>query len=195
METDKKEGERTFKIGIAVPCHIKDKHFLPVCLRAIANLDPPPATYSVDLNQGEGGLKGIRTRLFDSLFETCDVVLQCDVEFYLFPDILSHVRESKVTSFVCLIRKPVDIIKVGARFLTPHPWTGCYSIPKTIWEKVKTSPEWDGTDTSIKRISREYVFVYTPKYYLLRRSPHRIQVALSQKSLFRRIRYLLLRGI
>lgn len=193
MKTGEK-GESAIKIGIAIPCYVEDEHFLPACLHAIANLDPQPHTYLVDLNCGEGGLKGIRTRLFDKLFETCDVVLQCDVEFYLFPDILSHVREDRVTSFVCLLRKAVDIIKVTARFLTPHPWSGCYSIPKAIWQKVKASPEWDGTDTSIKKISGDYVFVYTPKYYLLRRSPRRIQVALSQKSLFRRIRYLLLRG-
>jgi hypothetical protein len=195
MKIGEKGDESAIKIGIAIPCYIEDKPFLPVCLQAIANLDPQPHTYLVDLNRGEGGLKGIRTRLFDKLFETCDVVLQCDVEFYLFPDMLSHVREDRVTSFVCLLRKAVDIIKVTARFLTPHPWSGCYSIPKAIWQKVKASPEWDGTDTSIKKISGDYVFVYTPKYYLLRRSPRRIQVALSQKSLFRRIRYLLLRGI
>ncbi|MCW3985581.1 MAG: hypothetical protein NWE91_04120 [Candidatus Bathyarchaeota archaeon] len=195
MKRRKKENERTIKIGIGIPCHIKDKHFLEACLQAIANLDPPPHTYLVDLNEGEDGLKGIRTRLFDKLFETCDVVLQCDVEFYLFPDILSHVQERKVTSFCHLTRSLVDIIKVVARFLSPNPWTGCYSLPKHVWQKVKISYRWDGTDTSIQKIASNYKFVYTPKYYILRRSPRRIQVALSDKSLLKKIRNLLLRGI
>ena len=183
------------KIGIAIPCHASDKRFLPVCLHGIASLDPPPHTYLIDLNRGEGGLKKIRTRLFDKLFETCDVILQCDVEFYLFPDILSYVRDGKATSFCSLTRSLSDIIKVIARFLSRNPWTGCYSLPKAIWQKVKASHEWDGTDTSVQKIVKNYAFVHTPKYYLLRRSPRRIHVALSQKSLFRKIRYLLLRGI
>jgi hypothetical protein len=191
----REKHERKIKIGIAIPCHINDKHFLPFCLQAIANLDPPPHTYLVDLNRGEGGLKGIRTRLFDKLFETCDVVLQCDVEFYLFPDILSYVHEKKLTSFCHLTRSFVDIIKVIARFLSRNPWTGCYSLPKHLWQKVKASPKWDGTDTSVKKIVGEYIFVHSPKYYLLRRSPRRIQVALNEKSLFKKIRNLLLRGI
>lgn len=195
MKYRKKENGRTVKIGIAVPCHLNDKHFLETCLQAINDLDPPPYTYLVDLNKGEGGLKGIRTRLFDKLFKSCDVVLQCDVEFYLFPDILSHVRERKVTSFCHLTRSVIDIIKVIARFLSHNPWTGCYSLPKDVWQKVKTSFRWDGTDTSIQKIANDYAFVYTPKYYILRRSPRRIQVALSQKSLLEKIRYLLLRGI
>lgn len=183
------------KIGIAIPCHVRDKQMLAVCLQAIDNLDPPPSTYLVDLNRGEGGLEGIRTRLFDKLFETCDVVLQCDVEFYLFSDILSHVQDKRVTSFCHLTRSLSDLIKVIARFLSRNPWTGCYSLPKAAWQRIKASPEWDGTDTSVRKIAADYVFVYTPKYYLLRRSPRRVQVALGGKSLFRKIRGLLLRGI
>jgi len=41
----------------------------------------------------------------------------------------------------------------------------------------------------------DYDFMYTSKYYILRRSPRRIQVALGQKSLFGKMRYLLLQGI
>jgi len=195
MKPGKEEDERVFKIGIAIPCHVNDKKLLPVCLQAVENLNPPPHTYLVDLNKGEGGLRGIRTRLFDKLFETCDVILQCDVDFYLFPDILSHVRKRKVTTFCHLTQSFGDIFKVIARFLSRNPWAGCYSLPKAVWQKIKVSYKWDGTDTSVQKIVGDYVFVYTPKYYLLRRSPHRIQVALSDKSLFNRIKDLLLRGI
>jgi hypothetical protein len=183
------------KIGIAIPCHVDDKRFLSLCLLSISRLDPPPHKRLVNLNRGEGGLKRIRTELFDELFKTCDVVLQCDAEFYLFPNILSHVQSRRATSFSCLTRGFSDILKIIARFLSRHPWPGCYSLPTVVWQKVRASPEWDGTDTSVKRITKDYQFVYTPKYYILRRSPERIQVALSQKSLFGKIRYLLLRGI
>jgi hypothetical protein len=183
------------KIGIAIPCHVDDKHFLPTCLHAIEKLEPKACTYLVDLNRGEGGLKEIRTRLFDKLFATCDVVLNCDIEFYLFSDILYHVRDGRTTSFSFLLRGFSDIIKIVARLLSRHPWTGCYSIPKSDWNVVRNSSLWDGTDTSIQRIIKNYVFVHTPKYYLLRRSPRRINAALAQKSLLGKIRYLLLRGI
>jgi hypothetical protein len=183
------------KIGIAIPCHVNDQHFLSLCLSSISRLDPPPHKHLVNLNRGEGGLKRIRTELFDELFRTCDIVLQCDAEFYLLPNILSYVSAQKATSFSCLTRGVSDILKIIARFLSRHPWTGCYSLPKEVWQKVKASPEWDGTDTSVKRIAKNYQFVYTPKYYILRRSPKRIQVALSQKSLLGKIRYLMLRGI
>jgi hypothetical protein len=186
---------RKTKIGIAIPCYVDDKRFLPTCLHAIDRLEPKAHTYLVDLNRGEDGLKEIRTRLFDKLFATCDVVLNCDTEFYLFPDILSHVRDQKTTSFSFLLRGFSDIIKVVARFLSRHPWTGCYSIPKSDWNMVRNSSLWDGTDTSIQKIVKAYAFVYTPKYYLLRRSPRRIKVALAQKSLLGKIRYLLVRGI
>lgn len=195
MTTGNKKFGKPIKIGIAIPCYIKDKQFLATCLRAIANLDPPPHTHLVDLNRGEGGLKRIRTRLFDKLFETCDVVLQCDVDFYLFPDILSHVRRGKVTSFSRLTRGLVDVLMVIVRFLSRHPWTGCYSLPKAVWQKIKSSNKWDGTDASIQNIVNNYIFVHTPKYYLLRRSPRRIQVALSRKNLLGKVKNLLLRGI
>jgi len=195
MRTYEREKRDIIKIGIAIPCHIKDKCFLPLCLQGIRNLNPKPYTYLVDLNRGEGGLKRIRTRLFDKLFEKCDVVLQCDVEFYLFPDILSHVRPDTVTSFCFLTRGFIDLVKVLSHFFTPRPWTGCYSLPKAIWLKVKNSSKWDGTDASVKNIVGSYHFVYTPKYYILRRSPQRIYIALSQKTLINKIRYLLLRGI
>lgn len=195
MKTEKKEDERVFKVGIAIPCHVNDKKLLPVCLQAVENLDPPPHTYLVDLNKGEGGLRGIRTRLFNKLFETCDVILQCDVDYYLFPDILSYVRKGKVTNFCHLTQSFGDVFKTIARFVSRNPWTGCYSLPKAVWQRIKMSYEWDGTDTSVKKIVSDYVFIYTPKYYLLRRSPRRIQVALSDKSLFNRTKDLLLRGI
>lgn len=195
MSREKSLRDGHLKIGIAIPCHVNDKRFLPFCLYSIANLNPPPYTYLVDINRGEGGLKSIRTRLFEQLFETCDIVLQCDVDFYLFPDILSYVDEKRVTSFCHLTRKFVDVIKIIARLISRNPWTGCYSIPKSIWHKIKTSPSWDGTDTSIQKIVGNYKFVYTPKYYIMRRSPRRFQVALSDKGLLRKIRNLLLRGI
>lgn len=189
------KDHRATRIGIAIPCHVKDEPYLETCLQAIANLSPPPCTYLVDLNRGEGGLKGIRTRLFDELFKTCDVVLQCDVEFYLFPDILAHVRKRRPTSFSNLTRSFSDIIKVIARFLSRNPWTGCYSLTKIAWQRIKISQAWDGTDTSIQKAIHDYAFVYTPKYYILRRSPRRIQKALNDEGLLKKMRNLLLRGI
>lgn len=195
MKLGKKSENNSTRIGIAIPCYFKDKHLLPLCLQAISRLDPPPHTYSVDVNRGEGGLKRIRTRLFDKLFETCDVVLQCDVDFYLFPDILYYVHPDKLISFNRLTRSISDVSRLMARFISRQPWTGCYSLPKNIWRKVKESSDWDGTDGAVQKIVGRYTFVYTPKYYLLRRSTRRLKVALSHESWLKKVRNLFLRGI
>ena len=153
------------KIGVGVPCHVNDEDLLDRCMTGIRQLDPAPHAIYVHKNRGEGGLKGVRNAMFTELFHECDVVLNCDVDFYLFPDILKHVRGDFVTSFAFLTRSLSDVPQSVARLLG-FGWTGCYSIPKPVFEAIRST--WDGTDTSVKNLALRYRFVKTPKYYVVR---------------------------
>jgi len=160
---------KPFKIGVAIPCHIKDRLFLKQCLFGIENLNPKPYRVEVDVNEGERSLHQIRENLFDKLFSIgCDVVLQCDSDFYLFPKILRYIDAKKVTTFSCLARRLSDVTMLLLA-LSGRSWTGCYSIPRNVWfNEVRDS--WNGTDADVLRIvgRKNVVSVKTPSYYALR---------------------------
>ncbi len=191
LESEKQPSRKDLKIGIAIPCHVDDNDWLATCLQSVQNLNPEPYTYMVNLNNGEGGLKTIRTNLFDNLFEKgCDVVLSCDVDFFLFPDILKYIRSDKAVSFCWLQGRPIDALQVILRRLTRKPWAGCYSLPKHIWETVKKSNTWDGSDGSVSRIVGDYDFIHSPKLYLMRRSDETISFGLSRKGIFQKVKWM-----
>lgn len=155
------------KVGIAVPCFQADLPNLYRCLESIRKLKPQPYRVLVHFNFGLD-LKTIRTELFDSLFSMgCDVVLNCDADFHLFPDILKHVRRDKVVSFNQLERRVADVPVTLVKLFYPKSWTGCYSIPKHVWYG-KVRGLWDGTDTSVKQLAGQYMFEKRFCYYALR---------------------------
>lgn len=173
------------KVGVAIPCHIDDKPLLQDCLESVANLNPQAFLHLVDLNDGKRSLKLLRTALFDSLFDKgCDVVLNCDVDFWLFPQILQYVRHDCVVDFAQLERNFSDVPIMLLRLFYPQSWSGLYSLPKHEWERIKTS--WDGTDTSVKQLCPNYVFVKRPMYYALRSSMGKPD-DFDGKSLFRKV--------
>lgn len=159
------------EIGIVTPCHVNDQAFLRKCKESIANLNPQPFCHIVNINKGEQSLKQIRTDLFDAAFEKgSDVVLQCSADFWLFPKILAHVRKEVVTSFANLNNRFLsDMMLTGLRLIYPRSWTGCYSLPKEVWEQ-QVKPAFDGNDTSVHLVlgKRNYVFVRSPLYYAMR---------------------------
>jgi len=147
------------RVGVAIPCHISDIPILKYCLASIKELNPQPHKVSIDINEGEKSLKQIRTSLFDSLFETCDVVLSVDADFYLFPNILSKVRNDKVVSFMCFYRKHYVFSLTCMRILFFNGWTGLYSIPKKIWfETVRDN--FNGTDSSVNRSLGKFNWIF-----------------------------------
>lgn len=158
------------KVGIATPCHAKDTQYLNLCLDSIDKLDPKPYRHLIDINNGERSLHEIRTGLYDQLFQSgCDVVLSCDADFWLFPQILFHVRRNITTSF-CQLEKRffADLIMKSIHLVYPDSWTGCYSMPKETWKK-DIKPFWDGDDGSIKKLlGRNVKFVRKPLYYVMR---------------------------
>lgn len=114
-------------------------------------------------------MREIKTDLFDYLFQEahCDVVLNVDADFYLFPHILKYVRFDRAVSFADLKRRPTDLLMALIRLLYPGSWSGCYSLPYHIWQRVK--PSFDGTDTSVKRaLQGAYKFERRFCYYDLR---------------------------
>jgi len=154
------------RVGVAVPCHQKDKPFLPQCLGAIHRLNPPSYTCSVLVNKGEHSMKVLRETLLDALFSVgCNVVLSCDADFLLHPSILNHVDPSRVTSFAQFERNWGDWQQTLTRLFWRHNWSGLYSIPEPLWPQIKNG--WDGSDTSVHKIVGDnYKFVrrfcYTP---------------------------------
>jgi len=157
----------TVSVGIAVPCFQADLPNLYRCLESIRKLNPPPHRVLVHYNFGLD-LKTIRTELFDSLFRMgCDVVLNCDADFYLLPHILRYVRSDRVVSFNQLERRVADVPMTLAKMFWNRSWTGCYSIPRQIWFS-RVREWWDGSDSSVKRLAGKYVFERRFCYYALR---------------------------
>lgn len=153
------------KVGVAVPCRVEDKPLLGYCLNSVKHLRPIPFHVAVDINNG-GSLREIRGKLFDFLFESgCDVVLSVDVDFWLFPQILSRVRAERVVSFAQLERNFGDFPQALARLFWGRSWSGCYSIPKHIWFQIRS--RWDGTDTNIKELVGDYRFERRFSYFAL----------------------------
>lgn len=182
------------KIGIAVACHERDRAFLQ-CLgesltRALTRT-PVTTRVLININKGEKSLKDIKTDIFDYLFEQagCDVVLNVDADFYLFPHILKHVSSKQACSFAELKRRPTDLLMTLIRLVYPGSWSGCYSLPYHIWQRVK--PNFDGTDTSVKRaLQGQWKFIRRFCYYDLR--PYRagsVKVSIDRRGLLSRIFY------
>jgi len=178
------------KIGIAIPCLEKDFPYLKGLKDSISRLDPPPFIHIVNFNNGSKSLEFYRSELFDSLFNIaqCDVVLSVDVDFYLFPHILRYIRSDKAVSFADLKLRFTDVPLNLIRLFWPKSWSGCYSLPKKVWEN-QIKPFWDGTDGSVKELLKgDYVFVRKFQYYDLR--PFKsasVDFLLSRKSLARRL--------
>lgn len=174
----------TLKVGIGIPCHIRDIELLrKYSLPSINMLNPPPDLVVIYYNDGnvKGGLKKIREVILDEIFKTCDVALMVDTDYYLFKkDIIKYVYDNKVTNFRSVNKYPLsNIIKYIAVLLVKRPWCGLYSIPKKIWYgKVKDN--WDGSDTSVQiAINKNYVYYIKPFYMLMRRNvPALIMVCL-----------------
>ena len=155
------------KVGIAIPCHVNDQRYLRNCLRAIGELNPSPYCYYVSMNKGEESMRMIRSDMFDRLFSCCDVVLNCDVDFLLYPHILKYVSEDLVTSFAQRERNSSDFIQSFVRIFWSCGWSGCYTIPRDEWF-YKVRNHFDGTDTSIKNAVSKYKFVRRPCYTAIR---------------------------
>jgi len=177
------------KIGIAVPCRYNDIPTLEkYCLPSITNLNPKPDTVSIYLNKGKTVnrfkknqiLKKIKEKLYHNLFvnHKCDIVLQCDSDFYLFKDILKYVNKGYLTNFITMVKTPLaSLMKVVFCNFVKNTWSGCYAIPKQVWYKqVINSPYWDGTDTGVKlAVKLNYRSIRTPKFMLMRRSKKRFR--------------------
>lgn len=156
------------KIMVGVPCAVSDVHLASGCMKGVYGLDPPAFDSWLFVNK----IADKRLRydiLLSSLFaKGADVVLVCDVDFRLFPDILNHVAVDRVTSFAQLENKLIsDWSQTTVRFLLRKPWSGCYAIPKAIYFDLIRG-HWNGTDGDIKRLCGSYKFVKTPKYYAIR---------------------------
>ena len=154
------------KVGVALPCHIKDLALLKYSFNSVNHLRPRPYHVAVDINEG-GSLREIRAKLFDFLFsQGCDVVLSVDVDFWLFPKILSYVRRDVVVSFAQLERNFSDVPQALVRLFWRRCWSGCYSIPESVWLEIKGC--WDGSDTNVKDLVGSYHFERRFSYFALR---------------------------
>ena len=183
------EQKGALKIGLAIPCHVKDLSFLKVCLNSIKHLSPQPYKVEVNVNEGQQSLKDIRSELFDLLFEEgCDVVLSCDSDFWLFPTILQHVKRDIPVSFAELKRSFSDLPMTIIRLFWRGSWSGCYSLPRNVWQ-YQIKGFWDGTDGSVKKLLKgNYSFIRKFQYYDLR--PFRresVDFVLANKSLGKRL--------
>lgn len=180
------------KIGIGIPCHVRDVGIVRRTLASIDELDPGPYRVKVYVNDGSQGMGYVRRRLFDKLFrdEGCDVVLACSADFGLMRGILKHVDPHRVTSFGFLRRHPADVIHVFKRFISRRAWSGCYSIPRWVWDRFR-EVDWDGSDSAIDVWCRseglEVKRVRMPRYWVLRFSGRMREAAVGLPSLRARI--------
>lgn len=167
------------RIGVGIPCHVRDLNLLSkYSLPSVFNLDPAPDVIAVNINKGEGGLKKIRTDLFDALFEEydCDVVCNFDADMIVSKNALQYVRDDKVVSYGPIFKTPIaTILNLLLRFIIVarkrKSWRGSYSLPKKIWfEKVRSSEVWAGFDSSLKLvINSDFDSVPFPKILIVRR--------------------------
>ncbi len=178
------------RIGVGIPCHVRDLTLLSnYSLPSVFNLNPSPDVIAVNINRGEGGLKKIRTDLFDALFEKydCDVVFNTDADMIVSKDVLKYVKEDKVVSFGSIYKTPIaTIIRLLLRFtligLGRKSWRGTYSLPRKIWlEKVRNSDIWAGFDSSLRlAIDLDFDSPPIPKILIVRKH----SLALKQNTLY-----------
>ena len=169
---------KKLKIGIGIPCLESDRDYLPTCMKGVnelKNYGHDVINY-IDINDGKEGLKVVRKRIFNKLFDerSCDVVLQCDVDFFLMDEILRYIEKDRLVTFTFMKRKVSTFIELIKFLISPNTWTGCYSIPRDIWKDIENKDAFDGNDTSVHRYcdsSRIKIKrVRLPKYWVLRPS-------------------------
>ncbi len=168
------------RVGIGVPCRVSDRELLErYCLPGIKRLDPAPDVVLVSINEGHSeGLKGIKTELYDSLFNDfdVDVILCVDADMMLFRGILKFIKRDVIVDFNHLVCAPIaTIFKMVSRMVVDKPLCGCLSIPRELWfNKIRDHPEFNGVDSSIIRsvdIRRDFMpLKFPPKFMLMRRS-------------------------
>ena len=195
------------RIGIGVPCLTKDMELLfRYCLPSIRRLEPPPDVVLTYINNGhKDGLKGIKTLIYDHLFNChdVDVILCVDSDMLLFKDILKYIKKDVIVDFHHIVKTPIaTMYKIFIRAITNKPLCGCLSIPRKLWfEKIRDNESFNGIDSSIIRsvnsINDFEPKKFPPKFMLMRRSMkqarqdilhHPLNINLG---LFRKIIYLL----
>ena len=170
------------KIGIGIPCHERDVGIVQRCLASIDEMEPGPDEVYVCINDGSKGLR-IRRDILDHLFYDleCDVVVNVSADFAPMKGMLKHVARDKVTSFGFLRKHPTDLLFIIKRLLTRRAWSGCYAIPKEIWNRFRET-DWDGMDSSLDWWCRDHRLsvkrVKRPQYWVLRFSERMIEAAL-----------------
>ena len=171
---------KNFRIGVAVPCRVGDVDILErYCIPSLARLNPRPYATMIAINEGHrDGLKGVKTDLYDHLFNEfdVDVILCVDADMMLFRDVLKFVKRNVIVDFPHIVRAPLaTMFKMVIRMLVNKPLCGCLSIPRELWEgKIRDNPEFNGIDSSIIRsvdIRRDFFpLKFPPKFMLMRRS-------------------------
>jgi len=178
-----KRGESiVVKVGVAIPCHFRD---IEICLKypvpTLKLLNPSPHKILIDFNCGVyGGLKKIRTKLFDRLFNVydCDIVLSVCADYRMInKNIINEVSLDKVMNYGRFFNTPIiGIMHYIARRLTRKPWSSMFSIPREIWfMEVRDNPLWNGLDGSIPRcVNMDYESHNGINYMLMRRDTKRL---------------------
>lgn len=185
---------RDFKVGVAVPCFFGDVCYLGQCFESIHGLFPQPSFVAVDVNLNSSKTES-RRKLFDFLFfeKGCDVVLVCDVDFYLLPKILWFVKKDRVVSFPALTLRRWDLPLVFI-WLLFGGWGGCYSMPLKVW-KVYGS-RFEDLDSGIWHVLGKWNFDFHKGfcYYALRPyAKESVCKLLSQFPLWKRVLWSLTR--
>lgn len=170
------------KVGVAIPCHFRD---IEICLKypvpTLKLLNPSPHKILIDFNCGVyGGLKKIRTKLFDRLFNVydCDIVLSVCADYRMInKNIINEMSLDKVMNYGRFFNTPIiGIMHYMARRLTRFPWSSMFSIPREIWfMEVRDNPLWNGFDGSIpKCVNMDYESHMGINYMLMRRDTKRL---------------------
>ena len=177
-----KEIKIPLKVGVAIPCHIND---VELCFKypipSLRLLNPSPHKIIVDINsEGYGGLKGIRTRLFDRLFDVykCDIILSVCADYRIINrNLLNEMSIDKVMNYGRFFNTPIiGLVHYLARRCTKKPWSAMHSIPREIWfNEVRNNPLYTGMDGSVARcVNLDYESHMGINYMLMRRNTKRL---------------------
>ena len=172
---------------MAIPCHERD---LEICFKfplpTLQLLNPGPHKILVEINRGAyGGLKEIRTKLFDRLFNVydCDIVLSVCADYRIInKNIINEMSLDKVVNYGRFFNTPIiGLMHYMARRLTRSPWSAMYSIPRKVWfDEVRDNPLWNGFDGSIPRcVNMNYESHMGINYMLMRRNTRRLIAAVN----------------
>ena len=188
------------KVGVAIPCHRRD---IEICFKfplpTLKLLNPQPHKILIDINDGVyGGLKEIRTKLFDRLFNIydCDIVLSVCADYRMInKNIIKEMSSDKVMNYGRFFNTPIiGLMHYMARRLTKSSWSAMYSIPRKVWfNEVRDNPLWNGYDGSIPRcVNMKFDTHMGINYMLMRRNTKRLVEAINspgyrKRSLIRRM--------